>query len=78
MDLEEYSVQCQLCRKNLVTKIEQGNIENWDQGELLTKCFPDIPDDKRSELISGSCGSCLVELSKKVSDGLKSDDFDGK
>lgn len=65
-DTKEYSVECQLCRESILTKIIDGNLTNWKNGELHERCFADIPHYHRNALINPECGSCLIELSDKI------------
>lgn len=55
-------VPCRNCDTATAIEMDSAAHDQWRNGLLIQKAFPDMPDDQRELLISGICGACWDNL----------------
>lgn len=53
---------CCVCGKTHEFQFDRRKYEDWQNGVLIQKVFPELSDGEREILISGTCPACWDEL----------------
>jgi hypothetical protein len=53
------SVECRDCHEAHQFHVRTDAYDQWVNGALIQRVMPEIPEDQRELLISGTCGKCF-------------------
>lgn len=53
---------CPYCRCHNLVTVLVSEFENWENGELIQKAFPELSADDRELLLTGICSKCWNEI----------------
>jgi hypothetical protein len=56
------SVRCMDCGETKQFTVKTAHYDAWVKGQVIQRAMPEIPEDERELLISGSCGPCFDKL----------------
>lgn len=56
------TVESTSCHRNFEVPATPEQIAAWHDGALIQNAMPDISEDLRELLISGTCGQCFDEM----------------
>lgn len=51
--------RCTVCRDSITISVNRGGYHRWRRGELIQHALPELSEDNRELLISGTCGECF-------------------
>lgn len=54
--------QCPFCGRYGQVEVPVLGLMLWSQGELIQKAMPDVPDDIREQMITGTHPECWKKL----------------
>ena len=69
-----YTVTCEGCENVHTFALDQKALEAWQSGVHVQQAFPELSDDERELLISGTCGASWEEMFPEEEDWLGVDD----
>jgi hypothetical protein len=53
---------CTLCGKSDRIEVLRGDYDRWRAGAFVQVAFPEMPKERREQLISGTCPPCWERL----------------
>ena len=56
------AVPCRLCNEVTDLTVNVEGFVTWQGGELIQKALPELDEDQRELLISGTCPTCWNEM----------------
>lgn len=57
-----HTVTCEGCEDIFTFSLDPKALEAWQAGVHVQQAFPELSDDERELLISGTCGACWEEM----------------
>ena len=55
------AMTCAFCGKFHLVEVDLGQLEAWQNGELIQNAMPDLTFTEREQLISGLCPKCQAK-----------------
>ena len=66
--IEVKTKTCCVCDKFEVLTLNRSAVESWQEGEYIQNAFPDMSDNERELLISGTHPTCWDKLFPREED----------
>ena len=61
-DICRFSYRCRECGEATLLDLSMTDVTRWRGGELIQRVFPQLSEDVRELMISGTCGKCFDQL----------------
>ena len=58
METINIKTTCPLCEKETIITVDADKYEQYKNGELIQRCFPELSAAVREQLITGICPEC--------------------
>lgn len=63
---QEVHTRCPICQSLRTLTVSREGYHRWKfEGELIQRAFPELSEDDREALISGTCSKCWESLFKE-------------
>ena len=56
---QQYDVACVICKRVKTLELNVDAMKEWQNGKLIQDAFPNLSEDDRELMISGTCGECF-------------------
>ena len=60
--IEVRTPRCCVCNKSSVIEVDGDRYREWQRGTYVQRAFPEMPDDRRELLVSGTHPECWALL----------------
>lgn len=61
-DTTVLQTECFSCRRKHSLAVKTEHLQRWQRGEMIQDCTPDLDDNDRERLISGTCPECWDKM----------------
>jgi len=65
-----YTSPCMVCQRSEHVHIQKDQFDRWQNGEMIQNVFPELTEDERELLISGTHSECWDSM-------FEESEFDG-
>jgi hypothetical protein len=76
-DLKTRTAKCSGCNQSFYLAVTDEQIRNWRGGTLIQNAMPNLSDDERELLISGTCGTCFDRMFMPTAEDMRADFEEG-
>jgi hypothetical protein len=56
------SIDCVQCKETQSITVGNGDLVNWQNGELIQDAMPYLSAGEQEVLVSGTCGACFDKM----------------